>query len=390
MKSFRTIGLGLVLGCFATGAGHAQNVFYTWTSYDLGDNAQSDSIIRETRKGDEVVAAEIDLCFQREFQGKWDRIVVPLKVDGGKFSASGTSQIKKIPVAIDLTKRRDRAGYAYSGTIKIADRTAKVEQDSVFDRKLEEITESQTSTALLVENPADFSAVQPNVVAVRVKRGELKSVFAALRGEPLVIDTNYGLIEDCNALRTGHQTIQFTTPAEGAAALVAKLRKHPGVLAVGWGGYGFRDTSVRIASAGWIANGKIDRDKISAELAKILSRSVGAKFLSSSWEANTGVLVQELVRPSVRFQDAGFSEAVTVRILVSHERLSSQEYLVISVLTVTANLLDEVSGPRLDIPPFHEVGGEGYVPPELTVAAIAKDLRGMVWESGPEKWVEPQ
>lgn len=385
MKPFRKIALALVLSCLALVAGNAQNPAYIWLSFDLGENASSDGIIRETRAGDKLTAAEIDFCFQREFQGKWDRIVLPLKIDGDRISGTGTSSLGKIPVAIDLTKTRTKDTFAYGGTVSIAGQITKVEQDNLTFRSLEDLNDTREAVTL-EENPADFTAVSPQTVAVRFQLGELKNVLAALRGEAIVLDTNYGLIENCNALRTRQQTIQFTTAPENAPALVAKLRKLKGVLAAGWTGYVALDQAIRVSSANWTANGKPDRDKLAQKLAAVVAPVLGGKLVSTRWEKATGQLVVELTRPSVRFQDAGFSEAVTVRLLLAPERLSSSEYFVISVVSVTANLLDEGAGPRLDIPPFPEVGGEGYVATDKIVAALAKDLHGAVWDSGPEKW----
>lgn len=389
MKPFRNIALALVFTCLAPVAGHAQKSGYTWLSFDLGENASSDSIIRETRTGDKLTAAEIDFCFQREFQGKWDRVVLPLKIDGERIFGAGTSEVGKIPVAIDLTKERVKNEFLVRGTVKIADRSAPVEQENVLFRPLEDMSRPEEAI-VLEENPANFTAVQPQSIAVRFKRGELKNVLAALRGELLVLDTNFGLIEDCNVIRSGRQTIQFVTPPENAPALVAKLRKVNGVISVGWSGYAALEQATRVASSGWTTGGKLDRDRLAQKLADTISQVLNAKLISSRWEPNTGQLVLDLERPSHRFQDAGFFETVTARLLVAPERLGSSEYFVVSLVSATSNLLDKASGPRLDIPPFPEVGGEGYIPPEKIVAAIAKDLRGSLWESGSEKWVLPQ
>ena len=393
MKPFRVFALGLLASIFSPLVGqaqnNAQNNTYVWLSFELPENVSSDGIIRETRAGDRLAAAQIDFCFQREFQGKWDRIVLPLKVEGDRVSGSGTSSLGKIPVAIDLTKTRTKDTIAYGGTVSIAGQKTKVEQDNLTFRSLEDLNDTR-EMVMLEENPADFTAVSPQTVAVRFKLGELKNVLSALRGEAIVLDTNYGLIENCNALRTKEQTLQFMTPPENAPALVAKLRKLPGVLAAGWTGYVALEQAVRVSSANWTSNGKLDREKLTQKLAATVAPVLGGKVISSRWEKATGQLVVELVRPSVRFQDAGFSEAVTVRLLVAPERLSSSEYFVVSVVSATANLLDEGAGARLDIPPFPEVGGEGYVATEKLVAAIAKDLHGAMWEAGSEKWSAAQ
>jgi hypothetical protein len=367
------------------GEAQAQDTIYTQPAFQLGRNGHGDGIVRETRNGDSLLNAEIDFCFQRDLNGKWDRIVLPLKVEGDTLTGTGLSQITRTPVGIELITKRGKSASSYTGRVQIAGEFSNVDQKDLWDRTREEITALQEPITL-VEDPVDFTKVQPQILAVRFKLGQLKAVLAALRGEPLVLQTAYGLIEDCNALRSGRQTLQFTTSPETAAVLAAKLRKLPGVIAVGWSGANFMNYAARIPAAGWMTGGKIDQDKLVPELTKIIASSLSASVVSSRWDTNTGEFVVELKRPSQRFQDAGLSEAVTAKLLISRERVDANDHIVVWVMEVTANLLDDVPGARLEIPVFHEVGGEGFVDPEPSAAMIAKALGGVTWDSDLEKW----
>ncbi|RDJ93154.1 hypothetical protein B4Q13_23865 [Lacticaseibacillus rhamnosus] len=56
----------------------------------------------------------------------------------------------------------------------------------------------------------------------------------------------------CEALRAGQQTSMLSADPDRAAALIAKFKSTPGVVAAGWTtGIVEMDRSIRFAAAGW-------------------------------------------------------------------------------------------------------------------------------------------
>lgn len=381
-------GFALLCAIVGPAAGQQRDILFATPFFDLVD-VRADTVLKEIRIGDRLVEAEIDFCFQSETDGPWDRVVVPLKVDGISLSGTGTTQFSKVPFSIELTrtlqKNFQQYSHQYSGTIRLAGQTSSVSSLKSADREGGPYDRQKHIT--LIENPESFHQVSPQAISVRFSPGAMNNVLAALRGEPVVLQPHNGLVQDCNVLRTGRQTIELTLAPDKAAALIEKLRKVPGVLAAGWGGYSLIDYAARFPVADWSIGGKLDRERLAPLLGKSVAQSVSAKLTNSKWEAETGELVLTLTRPSRRYREAGFTEIVTARLLVEPERLEAAENFLVWVIAVTVIVADERAGPRLTIAPFQEIGGEGvYIEQTPVAVAIAKDLGGKIWDSVQEKW----
>lgn len=364
----------------------AQNVYYTIPYFDLGPDTHTNIVIKETRDGERILSAEIDICYQLEPEGRWDRAVIALKADGARIAGQGNSQLANTPIEIDLVKRRTERAHAYSGKIRIAAKTTDVAYDYVTDHS-EPNNYDPANYIVLEENPENFAKVSPQWIAVRFRRGGVNAVLNALRGEPVVLQPQNGLVQDCFALRSDQQVLQFTLAPAKAEGIVVKLRKIEGVLAAGWSGYSYQDYATRLPIAAWSKDGKLDRERLAAELGKSVAASVSAALVSSKWEHESGELILTLKRLSQRYREAGFTEILSARLLAEPERLGAADHFVVWVMTITVTVTDEAPGPRLAIAPFHEIGGEGiYIDQTPVAAAIAKDLGGRTWDSLLEKW----
>lgn len=386
MKSRRTIAAALIATAVTAGVGNAQSIFYTTPGFYLGEGTSSSVVIKETRDGDRIISAEIDICYILEPEGRWDRAVFPMKADGATVAGKGVSQFANSPLEVELVKRRTERAHAYSGTIRIAGKAANVAYDYVTYQASKDIYDPASYISPDAQ-PADFSKVSPQWIAVRFKRGELGAVLNALRGEPVVLQPQNGLVQDCPVLRSNQQTLQFTLAPAKAPAIVAKLRKLEGVFAVEWSGPGRYDYATRLLIAEWSKAGKLDRERIAAAVEKSIAESVRAAPVSSKWEEATGELLLVLKRPSERYREAGFTEIIKARVLAEPERLGATDHFVVWLLAITVTVIDEGAGPRLEIAPFEEIGGEGiYIDQTPVAAVIAKNLGGRTWNSSLEKW----
>ena len=97
--------------------------------------------------------------------------------------------------------------------------------------------------------PKDFTEVSPESVGVRVKLDAALDFLRSLKGEAVEVGSR-SLAVSCDALRAGEQTINLTVDPERAAALIAKARSMPGVVAAGWtSGSVEMDRTIRFAAA---------------------------------------------------------------------------------------------------------------------------------------------
>lgn len=371
---------------FLPASAAAQNVYYTIPYFDLGPGTHTNIVIKETRDGERILSAEIDICYQLEPEGRWDRAVIALKADGPRVAGQGKSQLANTSLDIDLVKRRTERAHAYSGKIRIAGKTVDVAYDYVTDHS-DPNSYDPAKYIVLEENPENFAKVSPQWIAVRFQRGGLNAILNALRGEPVVLQPQNGLVQDCFALRSDQQVLQFTLAPAKAEGMVVKLRKIEGVLAAGWSGYSYQDYATRLPISAWSKDGKLDRARIAAAVEKSLARQPNAAPASLEWDDKTGEWVLTLKRTSQRYRDAGFTETVQTRLLIEPERPGATDYFVVWLQPLTVTVTDEGAGPRLEIAPFHEIGGEGiYIEQAPVAAAIAKDLGGRTWDSLLEKW----
>lgn len=375
-------GLSLSLA----GGAAAQTVVVTQPYLNFSDTIQTDIVIREVRDGARVVSARADLCFQDIPEGKSDRVVIDLKANGQVLSGIATSQVGKVPVEFSYAYKHQGNDLSYSGIAKIGPQGTSFEAERVAQYTEKHYEETLYSLPL-VEKPADFTLVSPQWVAVRAKLGTVPQLIERLRSENVMLDSLNGLIEDCAALRSGVQTIQFIVQPERAEAVMAAARSVDGVLAAGWGGVSNISFAVRIPAAGWTVGGKLDRGKLASALSHSIAQATGATVLSSDWNVTTGDLMLRLKRKSRKFEHLGFTETLKARALAEFERPGASDHFIVWIGNIGGQLSDEGPGPRLQIQPLEEIGGEGiYVDPEPIVKAIARDLKGVTWDPVNEKW----
>lgn len=385
MRKFIIQAVAVCLFAFATPA-WTQTTVVTQSSISFGEASFAEAVIREKRSGGKIESAELDICYQSERDGPWDRAVLNLKPADGELSGAGVSQLKKTPVAFGYSSKFKGNDLTYSGTLKIGAANAAFSIDYVS-----ESTEKEYEQGLhkipLVEKPANFYAVSPQWVAVRVKLGGMAALIDFLRKQDVTLDVLFGLTVDCAALRAGSQTIQFVVNPARAEAVIAEAKKVPGVVAAGWGNYSNMSAALRLPAAQWTAGGKPDRKKLESEIGKSLARALQAATISSSWNPATGELVLGFERKSQHFPGLGFTDSIEVTLLAEFERPGTAEYILVWINEVKGLLADKGAGARMKIRPLQEFGGGGiYVDSDPLVQALARDLKATTWDSLKEKW----
>jgi hypothetical protein len=367
-------------------------VRYFDLSSGIFSELSSEAILKETRQGNTVVSAELDVCHQASpTSTRLDRFVVPLKVEGNRLTGSGQTLEGKQKVTVNLTRRAAGGNFSFEGTVTSGPNIEKVESTDNSEMTEEEITEQFLAEPAIETAPADFSAAWPQALHMRIGRATLGSVLEALRDQNVRVAYN-ALMPSCRVLRSGNYTVQIDVEAERAAAVLAKLKTVSGVSEVGFSSNTPNmQRAIRFPSAGWRdGSGKIDRDKLAAAVSAALAKAMSATVSSTSWDATMGELAVELKRPDETIPGLKLTQIITITAVIAPESLSSNQRSILWIESITPRIVDDRPAPRLTFanPPSEE-GGEGQNEPEGTdglPGAVAAALKGVTWDPDSDQW----
>lgn len=361
---------------------------YLCLSGDILGDLETHAILKEVRQGTKVVSAELDVCHSiPDSSSRKDRFVIALQPDGTKLSGKGTSQEAKMPVSASLSRKSTKDGITYEGTITRSSATTKVSSPDNVDMSEADFRDSLPSDDIK-PLPADFTSVLPKSVAVRFKREALADVARNLKEQNIRI-AYAGLLQDCDTLRSGQQTVFLDVDPERAAAVVAKLTSVPSVTAAGWigGDYGMNN-AVLFPAASWRdPGGKLDRQKMASRMAEVAAKSFAAKLDSSSWDEATGELTLKLKRPDAALPGLNLTKIIEVMASIGPEKIGSNANFIVWVSDPVFDTVDEGPAPRLVFRTTQ--GGDDAPPPpesEKFVRTLAEALGGRLWDGQNEKW----
>src|SRR5436305_432289 len=270
-----------------------------FTSIDGLMDGNADAILKETRQGKTVTSAVLDVCYPAEKgSDRKDRFVVNLAVNGQTLSGATQSVSDKLPVTVKLVRKPTGDAFEFKGQISVGQTVTEVASSDNSDLSEKEFLDNQTSDDGITPAPKDFTEVSPEAIGVRVKLDAALDFLKSLKGEAAEVGLS-SLAISCDALRAGEQTINLTTDPERAAALIARAKAMPGVVAAGWtSGSVEMDRTIRFAAADWRDGDKVRRDKIAAAISGVLVKTLSAKAAGAAWDANTGKLKLSFKRPS--------------------------------------------------------------------------------------------
>ena len=200
-------------------------------------------------------------------------------------------------MTVKLLRKPTSDSFEFSGQISVGQTVTEVASSDNSDLSEKEFLENQTTDDGITPAPKDFTEVSPESVGVRVKLEATLDFLSSLKGQHVEVGLG-SLTVTCDALRAGQQTINLTVDPERAAALLAKARSMPGVVAAGWTvGSVEMDRTIRFPAADWRDGDKINKDKLATAMANVLSKTLAAKPSGAAWNANTGKLKLELQAP---------------------------------------------------------------------------------------------
>jgi hypothetical protein len=359
-----------------------------FTSIDGLMDGNADVILKETRQGRTVTSAVLDVCYPAEKgSDRKDRFVANLAVNGQTLTGTTQSLGDKLPVTVKLTRKPTGDSFEFKGQISVGQTVTDVASTDNTDLSEKEFQDNQTSDDGITASPKDFTEVSPEAIGVKVKLDAALDFLKGLKGQELEVSLN-SLTVSCDALRAGEQTINISVDPDRAAALIAKFKSLPGVVAAGWtSGVVEMERSIRFNAADWRDGDKFNKDKLAAAISGVLARTLAAKSSSSTWNADTGKLKLTFKRPSRLFPALDLTETIEVTALLAPDKPGASDRLMLWIGNPVISTADEAAGAKLKLAEEASADEEGDPRDDNgAVDALAKEFRGQRWDADKSVW----
>src|SRR5450432_4494915 len=359
-----------------------------FTSIDGLMEGNADVVLKETRQGKSVTAAVLDVCYPaQKGSDRKDRFITNLSVNGQTLTGSTQSLGDKLPVTVKLARRPTGDTFEFKGQISVGQTVTEVPSTDNSDLSEKEFQDNQATDDGIAAAPKDFSEASPEAVGVKVKLEAALDFLKGLKGQDVEVSLS-SLAVTCEALRAGEQTINISVDPDHAAALIAKSKSLPGVVAAGWtSGVVDMDRSIRLAAADWRDGDKLNKDKLAAAIGNVLMKTFSAKSSSSTWNATTGKLKLMLKRPSQIFPALDLTETIEVTALVAPDRPGASDRLMLWIGSPAITTTDEAAGAKLNL--ADEATGDEEADPKDdngSVDALAREFKGQRWDADKSVW----
>jgi hypothetical protein len=359
-----------------------------FTSIDGLMEGNADVILKETRQGKTVTAAVLDVCYPAEKgSDRKDRFIANLAVSGQNLTGTTQSLGDKLPVTVKLVRKPTGDTFEFKGQIGVGQTVTEVASTDNSDLSEQEFKDNQSTDDRIATAPKDFTDVSPESVAVRVKLDAALDFLKSLKGQNVEVSLS-SLTVSCDALRAGEQTINISVDPDRAAALIAKAKSAPGVVAAGWtAGVVDMERAIRLSAAEWRDGDRINRDKLAATIAAVIAKTMSAKLSSSQWSENTGKLKLTLKRPSQVYPALELTDTIEVEALVSSDKPGVSDRLMLWIGNPSITTADEAAGAKLNLADASAGDEEGDQEDDNgAVDALAKEFKGQRWDADKSAW----
>src|SRR3982074_2888794 len=366
----------------------AANETRYFTSIDGLMEGNADVVLKETRQGKSVTSAVLDVCYPAEKgSDRKDRFVANLAVNGQTLTGTTQSISDKLPVTVKLVRKPTGDTFEFKGQIGLGQTVTDVASTDNSDLSEKEFHDNQTTDDGIAAAPKDFTEVSPNSIGVRVKLDAAVDFLRGLKGQDVEVSLS-SLTVSCDALRAGEQTINISVDPDRAAALIAKSKSLPGVVAAGWtSGIVEMERSIRFAAADWRDGDRLNKDKLAAAISDVLAKTLSAKASSSTWNVNTGKLKLTFKRPSQLFPALGLTETIEVPALVAPDKPGASDRLMLWIGNTVISTTRPPAGPRLNLAEDSSGDEEGEPKDDNgSVDALAKEFKGQRWDVDKSVW----
>jgi hypothetical protein len=359
-----------------------------FTAIDGLMDGNADVILKETRQGKTVTAAVLDVCYPvAKGSDRKDRFVASLAVNGRTLTGTTQSIAGKLPVTVKLVRKPSGDGFEFKGQISIGQTVTEVNSSDNSDLSEKEFRDNQTTDDGITAAPKDFTEVSPESIGVRIKLDAASDFLKGLKGQDVEVSLS-SLAVTCDALRAGEQTISLSADPERAAGLIAKFKSSPGVVAAGWTtGIVEMERTIRFSAADWRDGDRLNKDKLAAATAKVLSGTLSAKSSSTAWNPGNGKLQLTFKRPSQLYPALDLTETIEVTALMAPERPGATDRLMLWISNPAISTTDEAAGPKLNLANDSSGDEEGDQKDDNgSVDALAKEFRGQRWDADKSVW----
>jgi hypothetical protein len=358
------------------------------TSIDGLLDGNADVILKEIRQGKTVTSAVLDVCYPAEKGSeRKDRFVANLAVSGQNLSGATQSLGDKLPVTVKLVRRQTGDTFEFKGQISVGKTVTEVLSTDNSDLSEQEFKDNQSTDDRIATAPKDFTEVSPESVAVRVKLDAALDFLKSLKGQPVEVSLS-SLTVSCDALRAGEQTINISVDPARAAALIAKAKLSPGVVAAGWtAGVVDMERAIRFPAADWRDGDRLNRDRLATAIADVIAKAMSAKLSSSQWSEDTGKLKLTLKRPSQVYPALELTDTIEVTALVSSDKPGTSDRLMLWVGSPSIATADEAAGAKLNLADSSSSDEEGDQEDDNgSIDALAKEFGGQRWDADKSAW----
>src|ERR1700754_4480814 len=359
-----------------------------FTSIDGLMDGNADVILKETRQGQTVTATGLDDCYPAEKGSeRKDRFVANLTVSGQNLTVTTQSLGAKLPVTVKLVRKPTGDSFEFKGQIGVGQTVTEVSSTDNSDLSEQEFKDGQSTDDSIATAPKDFTEVSPESIAARVKLDAALDFLKSLKGQPVEVSLG-SLTVSCDALRAGEQTITLSVDPDRAAALIAKAKSSPGVVAAGWtAGVVDMERAVRFPAAEWRDGDKVNRDKLASSIAAVIAKAMSAKLASSQWNENTGKLKLTLKRPSQVYPALELTDTIEIEALVSSDKPGTSDRLMLWIGSPAITTADEAAGAKLNLADSTGMDEEGEQTDDNgSVDALAKAFKGQRWDADKSAW----
>jgi hypothetical protein len=398
MRALRLCLAGLIMA-WTTGAAHGETKLSPkaspgatetryFTAIDGLMDGNADVILKEIRHGKTVAAAVLDVCFPAaKGSDRKDRFVANLAVNGQTLTGTTQSIGNKAPVTVKLVRRQSGDSFEFKGQITIGQTVTEVNSTDNSDLSEREFQESQTTDDGIIAAPKDFTEVSPESIGVRIKLDAAADFLKSLRGQDVEVSFN-SLAITCDVLRAGEQTINLTADPDRAAALIAKFRSVPGVVAAGWTtGIVEMDRTIRFPAADWRDGDRLNREKLTAAIGNVLAATLSAKLSAAAWSASSGKLTLTFKRPSQTYPSLDLTDTIEVSAVVAPEKPGASDRLILWISNPAVSTTDERAGARLNLSNDSSADeASDQKDDNGAVDALAREFKGQRWDADKSAW----
>jgi len=372
----------------STKAAPGANEVRYFTSIDGLMDGNADAILKETRQGKTVTSAVLDVCYPAaKGSDRKDRFVANLAVNGQTLTGTTQSISDKLPVTVKLVRKPTGDTFEFKGQISVGQTVTEVASTDNSDLSEKEFQDNQTTDDGITAAPKDFTEVSPESIGVRIKLDAALDFLKGLKGQDVEVSLS-SLTVSCDALRAGQQTINISVDPDRAAALIAKARSLPGVVAAGWtSGIVEMERAIRFNAADWRDGDRLNKDKLATAILRVLMRTLSANSGVWAWNANTGKLKLTFKRPSQILPALGLTETVEVTALVAPDKPGASDRLMLWIGNPVISTKDETAGPKLNLTEEASGDEEGDQKDDNgSVDALAKEFKGQRWDVDKSAW----